>query len=175
MKVSAMEAAYMTEKDQMTETVQTLSKEVSTLKGQNEELCIKMEQMKDVLRQSKDYCQSLNKQVQDLASEMDFQNELHQQERQVWKRSAQKRETGDHEHNKPKSGPASDMNNIEMDVADVGDALSHFKQIIARQKEEIKYKTEQMAHKEQITIAATEQMKKRIIARIATCQISRTI
>ncbi|ETO10660.1 hypothetical protein RFI_26719, partial [Reticulomyxa filosa] len=78
-KVSAVEAGYVAEKNQMTETIQTLSKEVSNLKSQNEELCIKLEQMKQVLKQSKNYCQSLNNQVQELASEMQFQSELHQQ------------------------------------------------------------------------------------------------
>ncbi|ETO32362.1 hypothetical protein RFI_04755 [Reticulomyxa filosa] len=93
-------------------------------------------------------------------------------ERQVWKRSAQKSKvslSGSENVNGPKTKQTKmsttepsmqRLESIEMDGNDISDALAQFKQIIIRQKEELKYRNEQMAHKEQIHTAAVEQMKK---------------
>ena len=66
------------EKQQLTATVSSLFKEMQHLKEQNQNMAQRIEKLRKVLHESKSYAISLKQRNDNLASDMDFQSDLHE-------------------------------------------------------------------------------------------------
>lgn len=73
-KIEALNA----EKKQLTTTVSSLFKEMQILKEQNQSMAQRIEKLRKVLQESKSYAISLKQRNDNLASDMDFQSDLHE-------------------------------------------------------------------------------------------------
>eukprot|EP01084_Bolivina_argentea_P012587 23557_1 len=73
------------DKNQLTTTVSSLFKEMQHLKEQNQTMAQRIESLRKVLGESKTYTISLKQRNDNLASDMDFQSDLHEKQRRVWK------------------------------------------------------------------------------------------
>ena len=66
------------EKKELTKTVSSLFKEMQHLKEQNQSMAQRIEKLRKVLHESKSYAISLKQRNDNLASDMDFQSDLHE-------------------------------------------------------------------------------------------------
>ena len=71
-------AQLVAEKKQLTATVSSLFKEMQHLKEQNQNMAVRIEKLRKVLHETKSYSISLKKRNENLASDMDFQLNLHE-------------------------------------------------------------------------------------------------
>eukprot|EP01083_Nonionella_stella_P302447 1042771_1 len=141
--------ALRAEKKQLAITVSSLFQELQHLKQQNQNMAHCVESLRKVLHESKTYILSLKHRNDNLASDMDFQDDLHEKQRRVWKTKI--RDT-DVQHTIPSASQAMYSHSLQAsdnvlhitDAHDLDTILSEYETVIEKQREQIKYKNEQL-------------------------------
>eukprot|EP00484_Ammonia_sp_Unknown_P011213 CAMPEP_0197075134 /NCGR_PEP_ID=MMETSP1384-20130603/211455_1 /TAXON_ID=29189 /ORGANISM="Ammonia sp." /LENGTH=1305 /DNA_ID=CAMNT_0042513977 /DNA_START=28 /DNA_END=3946 /DNA_ORIENTATION=- len=158
------------EKQGLTNTVSSLFQQMQHLQEQNQSLAQRIEKLRRVLHESKSYAISLKQRNDNLAADMDFQLDLHEKQRRVWKTKIRASVSGTDMHSHSRAQTASNVleppstalgilnesvvrgaaMSMTEEVFDLDQILREYESTIEKQRETIKYKNEQLEQQKSV-------------------------